>query len=151
MSNHKVKIQIHSKIKYENGQEERLHVDAVGDLYLKEEHFFLRYQETEKEMGNTWTVVKWPKERTPITVVIIRQRNVKMKQVFQEGVRIDFTYQSPYGALEMEILTHRIHLSKPSLNKGEIGLQYQLTRNKQIIGTYHLDLYYQRIEGGKSC
>ncbi len=146
MSNNTI-IQVHTTIKDDMEQEEQFTTTVRGQVVERNGFCFLRYQEEESsEMGNTWTIIKWAVTKEPVSISIIRQGDVKMKQVFQQGKPDISTYQSNYGSIEMEIITHDISVKKKQ-KQGELHIQYELKMNKTIVGKYDVRIYYQKIEG----
>lgn len=136
-----VNIQIHSKTTYENGEIEQISYDTIGQAYKKDNYYFLRYKEdTQLQLGNTWTIVKWTMEEEQNEVVIIRQGDTKMKQVFKEGFTHQSNYQSQYGVLYMETVTNKIDIQLKTLFKGKINLKYELQIDNQTVGAYDLTI-----------
>lgn len=138
-------IRINSIITHISGEQETLNSEFIGSLYNKDGDLFLSYKEKKEEMGNTSTFVKWNIGGCP-KVSIIRQGDVRMNQVFIKGYNHQSLYQSPNGALEMEIVTKGVTVPSKFDSMGQLSLLYELKLNKGIIGFYNLQLNYTEVE-----
>jgi uncharacterized beta-barrel protein YwiB (DUF1934 family) len=77
---------------------------AKGELYLKGEHIYIRYEEAPNELGRTVTLIKLETNQ----IRIIRQGDVQAEQTFVPGEKRIGFYQTPQGKLELEIETHEL-------------------------------------------
>ncbi len=137
-----VKIFIKTKIDYENTTKEFIEYQYKGKLYLKNNNKFLRYKEDcKQELGNTWTTIKWSEVEKPYKVLLVRQGETKMKNVFQEGFKHISNYRSLHGSYKMEIITNKININK-KVEAGNIKLYYKLQLNNLPIGDYILEIDY---------
>lgn len=142
-----VNIQVDSNIKYENHDEEQMHLQYKGVLYLKNGVYYLRYKEDDAlQIGNTSTTVKWKKGNT-LEVIMIRQGDVKSNQVFMQGITSVSPYQTDFGTMEMKITTDSIEIQEESLFNGNIHIRYRLELQQQVIGSIQLNIHYEETEG----
>jgi len=137
-----VKILVTTSIDYENEVKETMNNQYSGVLYFKGNDCFLRYKDNpNQELGNTWTIIKWNKYYKPYTVTLVRQGDIKMKQIFQEGYTHLSEYKGPFGNINLETITNGIDLTDNE-DKGKIRLDYNMKINYQISGKYTLEVTY---------
>lgn len=137
-----VLINIKSQLNYET-----ITHTAEGKLYLKDNEFYLRYNE-HQDLGKTTSIVKW-NEQIPLKITIIRQGDVKVKHVFQKDLTDYATYQSIQGMLEISTTTLDLSFKKESLTNGIIKIKYLLVINKQTIGKNSITILYKEIRDVK--
>ncbi|MGD9677977.1 MAG: DUF1934 domain-containing protein [Vulcanibacillus sp.] len=137
-----VKILVTTIIDYENEVKETMSNQYSGVLYFKGNDCFLRYKDNPKqELGNTWTIIKWNKYYTPYIVTLVRQGDIKMKQVFQEGYTYLSEYKGPFGNINLETITNDIAIIDNE-DGGKIYLVYNMKISSQISGKYTLEVTY---------
>ncbi|GBF12498.1 DUF1934 domain-containing protein [Tepidibacillus infernus] len=142
-----VTLQVITYIRHPYGEEDRMTFQGKGKLYLKDESVYLRYEEQLEDLGKTATIVQWKEaEKDSPVVTIIRQGDVSMKQVFEKGKTWSNAYLSPYGRLELEMITHQVKIEKEWL-KGKIYLSYDVYIDQQKIGHYQVEIEYQEERG----
>ena len=138
-----IKIKIKTRIKDVMGEIEENTFVTEGSLYEKENELYIRYKE-QQELGNTWTVVKWEKaKRNKPRVSLIRQGDVRLTQVFQEGIKQPSRYQTPHGALDMNTITKSVVIEQGS-DKGAISLDYELEINNGNVGDYYVVISFRK-------
>jgi len=137
-----VDIKLKTRIVHANGEEEILSNQLRGTLYEKGDEFFLRYQEyMGQDLGITWTTIRWNR-KTESNVTILRQGDIKMKQVFDKNKVNLAQYHSPYGILDMKTITHELVIANCIPTSGRIELHYQLSINHQGVSEYWLEVEY---------
>ena len=137
-----VNILVTTNINYENGIKETMDNQYSGILYFKGNEYFLRYKDNlNQELGNTWSIIKWNNYQTPYKVTLIRQGDIKMKQIFEEGYKYISEYKGVFGNISIETITNIINLSI-NTDGGKICLDYDMKLNNQINGNYKLEINY---------
>jgi uncharacterized beta-barrel protein YwiB (DUF1934 family) len=129
----RVRIRIESR----QGEQETLQL-AQGDLYPKGKHFYIRYEETESELGRTTTLLKLETGQ----VRIIRQGDVESEQSFLPGERSIGFYQTNQGRLELEMHTHGMS-SDLRRGIGWVSWSYNLIVQGEPAGLYEIKLVIQ--------
>ncbi|NHN31980.1 DUF1934 domain-containing protein [Paenibacillus agricola] len=132
----KVKIQIESYIDEDPGIKQ----DMEGDLYLKGNHYYLRYKEADPEMAGTTTLIKLEDG----LVRIIRQGSVRSEQTFKAGQRLKGYYDAPQGKLELETDTEQLTLELEQ-GLGTVEWSYSLFVMGEKAGDYRLRLTVGRL------
>ena len=113
---------------FENGQEETsLEFVTEGKLYKKDEALYLEYDESElsgmpgcqtrlKFVGNTVKLSR-SGEDLPLDTEI----------EFEKGVRYKGLYETPFGALEMEVLTNDVKNDITPEGTGSANIDYHIS------------------------
>lgn len=136
----KIKTTIHHQ---DDDKPEVYELIASGNYQKKASAAYLRYDEA-MDVGTVNTTVKV----TERDLLILRNGPVKMRMVFQPGQAVSGTYHSPHGLLE--IITEADSLESfhnDQTNEGFINLQYNLTMQDTMAGTYQVEIKYK--EEGK--
>lgn len=94
-----VRIRIESK----TGAEHQVHT-AEGELYRKNDAYYLRYPEPDPAWGRTTVTVRWDDGGIKVT----RRGDVESDLTFRSGTRTFGTYALPQGRLELECYTNGI-------------------------------------------
>ncbi len=105
----------------------------IAELYVKGDHYFYRYHETDENMGRTVTTIKVE----PRQIRIIRHGDVQSEQSFTLQSHKSFFYQTPQGRLELTTFTHNINVALID-QIGTISLIYDLFVSDELSGTYEL-------------
>jgi uncharacterized beta-barrel protein YwiB (DUF1934 family) len=129
----RVRIRIESR----QGGQETLQL-AQGDMYPKGNHFYIRYEEAETELGRTTTLLKLETGQ----MRIIRQGDVESEQSFLPGERSIGFYQTNQGRLELEMHTHGMS-SDLSHGLGWLSWSYDLIVQGEPAGLYEIKLVIQ--------
>lgn len=137
-----VKIIIKTNITYANGDKELINNQYNGNFYIQNNNYYLRYKENlNQEQGNISTVIRWSNVEIPYKIILIRQGDIKMKQIFQEGYKHASEYIASFGTVNLETTTNHIRIGKNQYG-GKISLDYNLELNNQINGNYILEIDY---------
>ncbi|HEY0829393.1 MAG TPA: DUF1934 domain-containing protein [Bacilli bacterium] len=110
-----------------------------GELYLKGDTVYYRYEEPEASvsMGPTVTTVKVVVPDRQIKV--FRHGGLQSEQTFRlDGNGIGF-YQTPQGDLELETRTYDIGIELVQ-GLGQVSWVYDLWVNSELAGNYKLQL-----------
>lgn len=118
-----------------NGGQQIVH-EAEGDLYKKNDHIYIRYEETEPEMGQTTTIVKIEKNR----MKIMRHGEISSEQSFIPGESTNGFYQTVQGRLILVIQTHSLHNRLNDNGTGELEWSYDLEVMEEQAGLFTIKL-----------
>ncbi|MBP1994964.1 DUF1934 domain-containing protein [Paenibacillus eucommiae] len=94
------KQRVHIRIESQQAEEQTVQL-AEGELYPKGDHAYIRYEEADSGLGQTFTILKLE----PDQIRIIRQGNVKSEQTFVRGEKRIGFYETVQGKLELEMHT----------------------------------------------
>jgi uncharacterized beta-barrel protein YwiB (DUF1934 family) len=106
-----------------------------AELYVKGDHCYYRYNETDENMGRTVTTLKVE----PGQIRIIRHGDVQSEQSFALQSHKTFYYQTPQGRLELTTFTHVINVGLVE-QIGTISWSYDLFVSDELSGTYSLTI-----------
>ena len=90
-------------------------------------------------------------EPTPVTIKIepdghvqlIRAGELRMRLRFGYQEKLDTSYRTPYGLLQISTFTHNLRVSlKDQPMSGKILVDYDLYSQTERIGEYHLELEF---------
>jgi uncharacterized beta-barrel protein YwiB (DUF1934 family) len=133
MSKQRVRVRIESR------QDEQDSVQALlGDLYLKGDHAYIRYEESAAELGKTITLLKVE----PGQIRIIRQGDVESEQTFAPGEKRIGFYKTIQGRLELEMHTQEL-AANIVLGLGSVIWSYDLYVQGEHAGLYRIQLWIQ--------
>jgi uncharacterized beta-barrel protein YwiB (DUF1934 family) len=137
----KPKQQVRLRIESRSGKEVIVQ-EALGLLYPKGDHFYIRYDEAEAEMGRTITMVKLENGQARI----IRQGDVQSEQTFVPGEKRLGFYQTSQGKLTLEVHTHS-YANDLQDGPGTAAWSYDLYVAGEHAGRYQIKLSIQIQEG----
>ena len=131
-----IKLNTHSVI---DGEEEKSEFTTEGQMYLKGNSIYLKYQETEVTgLEGTDTTIKIGKDQ----VTIIRKGRLNSHLIFVKGQNRMSHYETPYGSVNVQVYTFSVN-KKVDLENGTIQLEmkYQLSVNdsEEIVNTISLN------------
>jgi uncharacterized beta-barrel protein YwiB (DUF1934 family) len=105
----------------------------TGEWFVKGSYNYIRYSETDPNMGRTVTTIKVEPEQ----IRIIRQGDIQSEQTFVlHAKRIGF-YQTAQGKLELDTLTHSLKVELKDF-AGTFSWSYDLYVSGELTGTYYL-------------
>ncbi|TYR80208.1 DUF1934 domain-containing protein [Priestia megaterium] len=113
-------------------------VEATGMYYEKGETIYLTYTEHQKEVGDIQTMLRIGKEEVSIN----RTGAVKMKQSFRKKVKLEGTYISPYGRMDLLTFAHNIEYKQMN-RRGRLFLTYDLNLQGQAVGQYAVTITFK--------
>ena len=133
-----VKITVNTTI--QNGTEKETYELITFGYYVKKtKSVFLRYEEFLEE-GTINTIVKISGQEGSI----LRSGAVKMRIPFQQNKSLTGRYETPYGVMELDTVTSRVHHSfDEDLKKGEFDFIYRLNMQGSYAGTYHTTISFE--------
>lgn len=106
-----------------------------GDMYAKGDHWYLRYNEPEAELGRTATTVRIDQDH----IRVIRQGDVRSEQIFAlHGQRHGY-YDTPQGKLELSTDTVSLQVALGAADGlGTVSWEYELSVAGESAGRYRL-------------
>jgi uncharacterized beta-barrel protein YwiB (DUF1934 family) len=131
------KRRVRIRIEGRQGEQQTVQL-AEGYLYPKGNHFYIRYEETESELGRTSTLLKLESGQ----IRIIRQGDVESEQSFVPGERRVGFYQTSQGRMELEMHTHDM-ASDMQQGLGSVIWSYDLFVQGEPAGLYEIKLVVQ--------
>ena len=100
-----VTIFLRSSQRYPQQEPEEMELTVHGKLYFRGGCFFVSYEESAMTgLEDTRTTLKVEPER----VEIIRTGKNHSRLCFQEGLRHESPYRTPYGLLQLATVTHSL-------------------------------------------
>lgn len=104
------------------GDGDVIEVTTPGDFIVKEDEYIATYEETKLSgMGGTTTVIKINGSKVQLN----REGTTDSCMKFEEGKTDVSLYQTPYGAMEIEVRTKVVKVDIDE-NGGEIILEYDM-------------------------
>lgn len=102
--------------------EESIEVVTPGDFYNKNEKYYVEYDETEiSGMEGTKTIF----EIDPSKFTLIRNGTTATKMEFKDKSENFVMYNTPYGMIEMKILTQELFIDVND-NGGDVKIKYDM-------------------------
>lgn len=135
-----VSIQLKTIVQQGNEQKD-FFFDLEGQLVKMGDTLYIRYKEELLEAT----------EPTPVTIKIepdghvqlIRVGELRMRLRFGYQEKLDTSYRTPYGLLQISTFTHNLRVSlKDQPMSGKILVDYDLYSQTERIGEYHLELEF---------
>ena len=135
-----VSIQLKTIVQQGNEQKD-FFFDLEGQLVKMGDTLYIRYKEELLE----------DTEPTPVTIKIepdghvqlIRTGELRMRLRFGYQEKLDTSYRTPYGLLQISTFTHNLRVSlKDQPMSGKILVDYDLYSQTERIGEYHLELEF---------
>ncbi|WP_308184718.1 DUF1934 domain-containing protein [Limosilactobacillus fastidiosus] len=122
----------------QDGQRDQYHFDEEGQFVELNGKYYLRYQE---HQDGTITPVQFRlgTEQLHLRRSGVHETNFKFQLVEPTKTH----YRTEYGIIGMMVTTNRLEVEfDPKNVNGSIDLEYQLTANDQLIGTYQVQLQF---------
>ena len=135
-----VSIQLKTIVQQGNEQKD-FFFDLEGQLVKMGDTLYIRYKEELLE----------DTEPTPVTIKIepdghvqlIRAGELRMRLRCGYQEKLDTSYRTPYGLLQISTFTHNLRVSlKDQPMSGKILVDYDLYSQTERIGEYHLELEF---------
>ncbi len=115
---------------------EEMELTVHGKLYFRGGSVFISYEESAMTgMENTRTTLKVE----PGRVEIIRTGKDHSRLCFQEGLRHESPYRTPYGLLQLATVTHRL-MACMGQEGGALSIRYQVELEGQLASENHLQI-----------
>ncbi len=131
-----VTIDLRSSQRYPRQEPEEMELTVHGKLYFRGGSVFISYEESAMTgMENTRTTLKVE----PGRVEIIRTGKNHSRLCFQEGLRHESPYRTPYGLLQLATVTHHLvtHMGQEG---GTLSIRYQVELEGQLASENHLQI-----------
>ena len=135
-----ITLKIVGKQCFDNKEEDQMEFITDGQLYVRDDSVYMIYDESEVSgMVGCKTTLK------------VKGDSVKMRRVgkvgfgaelyFEEGKRFSSTYNTPYGPMDIEVLTSRVenNLNMDEL-KGNIDIEYNVSLEGMAEGRNRLTI-----------
>ncbi|WP_245629830.1 DUF1934 domain-containing protein [Domibacillus robiginosus] len=132
-----VKIRVKTNVAHE-GETETFELSLFGRLFKKDGSTFLKYDEVQDE-GVVHTIVKL----ADASALILRSGALKMRMIFEEGQRLNGSYESQYGTLLVTTDTQTFTHSTNNAGTGRAELVYNLLMQGDAVGTYTMNIHYE--------
>lgn len=131
-----VTIVLRSSQRYPQQEPEEMELTVHGKLYFRGGSVFISYEESAMTgMENTRTTLKVEPER----VEIIRTGKNHSRLCFQEGLRHESPYRTPYGLLQLATVTHSL-MARMGQEGGTLEIRYQVEMEGQLASENHLQI-----------
>lgn len=129
-------IVLRSSQRYPQQEPEEMELTVHGKLYFRGGSVFISYEESAMTgMENTRTTLKVEPER----VEIIRTGKNHSRLCFQEGLRHESPYRTPYGLLQLATVTHSL-MARMGQEGGTLEIRYQVEMEGQLASENHLQI-----------
>ena len=131
-----VTIVLRSSQRYPQQELEEMELTVHGKLYFRGGSVFISYEESAMTgMENTRTTLKVE----PGRVEIIRTGKNHSRLCFQEGLRHESPYRTPYGLLQLATVTHHL-MARMGQEGGTLEIRYQVELEGQLASENHLQI-----------
>lgn len=122
--------------KNESGEESVTESCLMADYYEREKGFYILYEETEPDTGDTTkNRIKWKDSQLEIT----KGGSIHCRMIFETGHTHKTDYITPYGTLSLEVTTRKVEILRQQ-NQLKIQLDYTLTSDSQFLSDCILTL-----------
>ena len=117
----------------EEDLEEQIEFITEGKMYDKDSHLCLEYDETEL-VGFEGCITRLLCKQNSIEMSRVHQESgeIAMEMRFEEGKRITSEYETPFGNVNMEILTKEIKNQLNLNGTGVMAIEYDLSLSNMI-------------------
>lgn len=122
----------------QDGQQDQYQFEEQGQFVELNGKYYLRYQE---HQGATVTPVQF---RFGTDYLHLRRSGIRETNFeLQLSAPTKTRYRTEYGVIGMMVTTNRLEVDfDPQDANGSIDLEYQLTANGQLLGTYQVQLQF---------
>jgi len=141
--NQKVLIKLKNKQDFlENRNSEKIEKEYHGELYEKNQKYYLRYNEDSEGLEGIRTILKIdPKAER---VLLMRHEPAEMKQDFKIGRKIEGYFNTEYGEIKTAVKTKHLKIEIKE-KSGKIDIKYQLYLAGEISSEHSLKLSYENL------
>lgn len=123
----KVIVTVIGRQQDQDGEETGIELTSVGRHHARNGTNYITYQESEiTGLEGTTTMLKVYQDH----VVLVRIGSVAQNQEFWLGKNTYATYATPYGTMNMSVLTRRMNIAFNGAS-GQIDIEYDLTIDGQ--------------------
>lgn len=135
-----VTLKITGKHIHENVEEEQLELVTEGKLYQRGDNIYLTYDESE------FSGMEGCRTRLTLSDNIVRMTRhgsavgIDTEIRFEKGKRYNGFYDTPYGTVEMEVLTNELKNTVSAENGGEVDIDYSISLKGLTEGRSRLNI-----------
>ena len=123
-------------LQYDVDEEDPVEVISVGDYYRRNGKHYLRYDEiSEDHEGVSSCTMKFRDKQ--LDIIKLGPANVHM--VFEEGVKTNTMYHTPFGEIQVGILTNQMEI-KESEDEITVKIHYSLDINYAHLSECEIDI-----------
>lgn len=123
-----ITLKIVGKQIYRDVEEEQIEFVTEGKLYEKGDSLYLIYEESEfSGMPGCKTSIKVTGDSLRMKRLGTYDASGSTAIQFEKGKRYRGLYDTPYGAIEMEVLTNNFKKNLDSEGKGTIDIDYNIS------------------------
>ncbi|MFF2853280.1 DUF1934 domain-containing protein [Peribacillus sp. NPDC058002] len=135
---HAIKVTLQTKIMH-GSETETYELVTFGTKMYKGADLYLQYKE-ENEAGQTQTTIKHKPDET----ILLRNGDIKMRQLFRLQEATNGHYESIYGRLGLRTTAKKIHHQWDEQTKqGKLVLKYTLHMQGSEPGQYEMTISYK--------
>lgn len=122
-----VRLKITGKHIYENVEEDQLELVTEGKLYQRGENIYLTYDESE------FSGMEGCRTRLTLSDNVVRMTRhgssvgIDTEICFEKGKRYNGFYDTPYGTVEMEVLTNELTNTVSAEEGGVVDIDYNIS------------------------
>ena len=135
-----ITLKIVGKQCFDNKEEDQMEFITDGQLYVRNGSVYMIYDESEVSgMVGCKTTLKVKGD--PVKMRRIGQVGFNTELYFEKGKRFSSTYDTPYGPMDVEVLTSRVenNLNMEEL-KGNIDIEYNVSLEGMAEGKNRLTI-----------
>lgn len=132
-----VTVVIHSTIHPPVGSSEQMQLLTHGTLSGSRDHWQLEYTETDSDDAESRVVLTMNKG----VVTMERDGAYSTSMVFSKGQRYEGTYSTPFGTMDMDIISSQVDYDI-SNGAGGIALRYQVDLEGQYAAMHRLNITF---------
>jgi len=136
-----VLVTVRGTQKNELGEEETIELITRGNYFLKNQAYYIIYNESEiSGMEGTTTSLK----AEPRKVTLNRMGTSELKQVFEEGTLNLSNYVTPFGAWVMGVIPTKVEVYLTDMG-GSINLEYELNNGTEKVSDNKLSITVEEV------
>ena len=141
-----VRLKITGKHIYDNVEEDQLELVTEGKLYTRGDEIYLTYDESE------FSGLEGCKTRLTLAANVVRRTRqgssvgIDTEIEFEKGKRYNGFYDTPYGTVEMEVLTNELVNTVDAAKGGFVDIDYNISLKGLAEGRSRLNI--EIINGG---
>lgn len=138
--NQKVSIKLENKQNFlENRESQKIAREYPGELYKKQQKYYLSYNEDSEGIDGARTILKI--DPAAKRVLLMRQKPAEMKQDFKIGKKIRGYFSTEYGNIKIAVKTNHLKIDIKE-KSGKIKIKYQLYLGGELSSEHSLKLSY---------
>lgn len=124
----------------DGGEKQTLRQQHEGDLYVKNDTYYLKYEEIAEE-GIVYHTIKLAEDN----VQVMRHGANRMNMRYCAGESSASSYETAQGTFNMDVFTRNVrvkHEAEDLARKGHLVVEYDLKLNKQDVGFFQLTVQW---------